>query len=170
MSRSWVERYTEDVLPVIENEMVQGERFTSAEIAEELDDYDPQTVGKVLKYVVENESVGITAEGNNPKVWRAIDLQLEGALDVEEPTPGAERERAETKETSRRERIMEKARDYIERAGEVEYEELYSFLSERLDERDSHHGRMQYIARTIDDLKERYGVEGDTLTGYHIPG
>lgn len=89
--RSWEERYLEDLLPVIEDYAAEETTgFTSQDIADRLEGYSPQMVGKTLKYVTEkDETRHIIYTGNNPKTWEAVLLdgvaweRVETRLDVQ---------------------------------------------------------------------------------------
>jgi hypothetical protein len=74
---SWEKRFYEDIMPEIEDYTEQETTsFTSGDIAERLEDYTPQKVGKTLKYMTDNgESNHIIMTGNNPKTWEAILLE-----------------------------------------------------------------------------------------------
>lgn len=129
MSRSWEDRYLEDILPEIEeyaSEETSG--FTSQDIADRLDSYSPQMVGKTLKYMTENDETShVIYTGNHPKTWEAVLLdglaweRVENELDVQP-------QEVEDEEVD----ISEAAADVLEEYPEHDYDELRRVVMSRV--------------------------------------
>lgn len=129
MSKSWEDRYFEDVLPEIEeyaSEETSG--FTSQDIADRLDDYSPQMVGKTLKYMTENDETShVIYTGNHPKTWETVLLdgvaweRVENQLDVQP-------QKEEEEDLS----ISEAAAEVLEEHPEQDYDELRRLFMSRI--------------------------------------
>jgi len=149
-SRSWEERYLEDVLPEIESyvhEETSG--FTSSDIADRMEDYDSSLVGKTLKYVTDNDLTDhIIYTGNNPKTWEAILLngyaweRAEKQLDVEP-------QEVEDNEES----ISDMAVDVMENHAETDYEELHRIFMSRVE---NHNADLPQKISTISETVEEH--------------
>lgn len=149
---SWEERFYEDVLPEIEAyTREETSSFTSGDIAERLEDYTPQKVGKTLKYMTEKEGTShVIRTGNNPKTWEAVLLEgtawerLGYELEAE-PQPREPEEIAE---------------EVLEENPEEEEESLYARFIDRLEEKDQFRNTAESI-RKMRDIAERKRPEID---------
>ncbi len=158
MSDTWEDRYLEDVLPAIEEyaaEETSG--FTSQDIADRLDGYSPQMVGKTLKYVTENDETShVIYTGNNPKTWEAVLLdgvaweRVENQLEVQPQT--AEEELG----------IGERARKVLEEHPEQGGSEIYTIFLPRIQDSDlSIPEKVSRMSKSIDE--DRPTVSRDLL-------
>lgn len=153
MGQSWEERYFEDLLPEIEGYTEEETTsFTSSDIAERLEDYTPQKVGKTLKYMTNQGNTDhILSTGNNPKTWEVVLLQgtawerLEYEMEVE-PQTGDPEDLAEE--------VLEENPDKAE-------EGLYSQFVERMQEND-HFTNTADSIRRMKDIAESKKPEVDT--------
>jgi len=144
MAKSWEERFYEDLLPEIETySSEEASSFTSNDIADRLDEYSPQKVGKALRHMVEKEGTDhILMTGNAPKTWEAVLLngkaweRIEYRLDVEPQ-----------RETPEDEEIAEKI---LEENPTAKEEGLYSGFINRLREYD----RFNNAAESIEKMRD----------------
>lgn len=152
MGKSWEAKYFEDILPEIEEYTGEATTsFRSSDIAERLEDYTPQKVGKTLKYMTDQEETNhIIPTGNNPKTWEAVFFQdtawerLAYEMDLE-----PEHEHPE-----------EIAEEVLEENPEEEEEGLYTQFIDRLQEND-HFTNTADSIRKMREIAERNKPEVD---------
>ncbi len=149
MSKTWEERYLKDVLPEIEEyASEETSSFTSQDIADRLDDYSPQLVGKTLKYMTESdETRHVIYTGNNPKTWEAVLLdgvaweRVENELDVQPQEP-------EDEEVD----IREAAEQVLENHPDHDYEKLRKlFMSHMKSSGASTARKISEMSRSIEE-------------------
>lgn len=144
MGKGWEEKYFEDVLPEIE---VYAEEetssFTSSDIAERLEGYTPQKVGKTLKYMTQKKGTDhVLMTGNAPKTWEAVLLdgtaweRVSRELNVEPQKHDRDKE--------------EIAEQVLEENLEAKEEGLYSKFMERL----KRYERFNNAAESIEKMRD----------------
>lgn len=144
---SWEERFYEDLLPEIESYAEEETTaFTSSDIAERLEDYTPQKVGKTLKYMSQEEGTHhIINTGNNPKTWEAVLFRgtawerIAHELDVEPQEPEKE----------------EVAKQFLEENPEETEEQLYSSFLRKAKEYEAFNNAAESIETIRDQINQR---------------
>lgn len=146
---SWEERYLEDLLPEIEDYVEEeGSSFTSRDIAERTSGYNPQEVGKTLKYMVKNgEAPELEMTGNNPKEWKMSEKRSLEELGDEELEKDPESTEKQGKE--------EIAEEVLEENPEILSEGLYGEFMERLKQYDRFNNTPESIEKMKTAVEQR---------------